>query len=99
MIAPSPPLLGWAWVVRVASQPILDDVMIELLGPEHSRKALAHDVLRVCGEILRNDSRVKFVCLTPPERECFVEGVERVLSFEVRVGQSHPYYNRFTRIE
>src|ERR1700726_1675583 len=96
MIASLPSLLGWAWVVRVASQPILDDVMIELLGPEHPRKALAHDVLRVCGEILRNDRRVKFFRLTPPERECFVEGVKRVLSFEVRVGKPHPYYNRLT---
>src|ERR1700730_9166743 len=99
MITPFPSLLGWTWVVRVASQPILDDVMIELLGPEHPRKALAHDVLGVSGEILRNDRCVKFFRLAPPERERFVEGGKRVLSFEVRVGKSHPYYNRLTRTE
>jgi len=73
--------------------------MIELLGPEHPRKTLAHDVLRVCGEILRNDRCVKFFRLTPPERERFVEGVKCVRSFEVRVGKSHPYYSRLTRTE
>src|SRR6202008_3759081 len=69
------------------------------LRPTHPRKTLAHDVLRVCREILRNDRCVKFIRLAPPERERFVEGVKRVRSFEVRVGKSHPYYNRLTRTE
>src|SRR5579862_4408477 len=74
MIAPFPSLPGWGRVVWIASQPVSDDVVIELLGPEHSRKTLPHDVLRVCGEILRNDRCVKFIGLTPPQRELFIEG-------------------------
>jgi hypothetical protein len=99
MVAPFPSLLGWAWVIRVASQPIRDDVMIELLGPEHPRKTLAHYVLGVCGKIPRNDRCVKFIGLTSPERERFVEAGKRARSFEVRVGKSHPYYNCLSRIE
>src|ERR1700722_7511522 len=99
MIAPLPALLGRARVVRVAAQPILDDVMIELLRPEHSRKTLTHYVLRVCREIPRNDRCVKFIGLASPERECCVEVVKRVRSSEVRVGKSHPYHDRLTRTE
>jgi hypothetical protein len=40
-----------------------------------------------------NDRCVKFIGLTSPERERFVESVKRVLSIEARIGKSHPYYN------
>src|ERR1700685_3783582 len=99
MIASLPPLLGRGRVVRVAAQPILDDVVIELLGPEHPCKALAHNVPRVCGKILRNHRCVEIIGLTLPECERFVEGGKRVRSLEVRVGESHPYYNRLSRTE
>ena len=35
--------------------------MIELLGPEHASKRLAHDVLRISRKVLRDDRRVELV--------------------------------------
>ena len=32
---------------RVAFQPTLDDVMIELFRPEHARESLAHNIARI----------------------------------------------------
>ena len=60
-------------IAGIAFQPILDDVVIELLGPQHSGKALAHDVLRIWREILRDDRRVEFVSFALAEREDLVE--------------------------
>jgi len=63
----------------ITLQPIPNHVVIELLGPEHSSKALAHHVLCVRREILRNDGAIELVCFKSAEREGLVEAVERVL--------------------
>ena len=39
--------LRWGRIAWVAFQPVFDDVVIELLGPQHSGKALTHDILRI----------------------------------------------------
>ncbi len=89
MIAPLPSLLGCGWVVRVASQPILDDVVIELLRPEHSRKTLAHYVLGICGKIPRNDRCVKIHRPHVAGARTFCRRRRTgVRSFEARVGKS-----------
>src|SRR5205823_15118946 len=44
-------------------EPAPDVVVIELLGPEEPRERLSHDVLRVVGELLGDDSRVELVRL------------------------------------
>ena len=46
-VAPVLAFGGWGRVARISLQPILDDVVIELLRPQHAGEALAHYVLRV----------------------------------------------------
>ena len=50
-------------IARIAFEPLLHHVVIELLGPQHAGKALAHDILRVRRKVLRDDGGVKFVGL------------------------------------
>ena len=60
-------------IAGIAFQPFLDYVVIELLRPQHPGKALAHDVLRIGGEILRESRCVEFVGFALALREDPVE--------------------------
>src|SRR6267143_2803226 len=82
----------------ITLQPIPNHVVIELLGPEHSSKALAHHVLCVRREILRNDGAIELVCFKSAEREGLVEAVERVLSLKVGVRKTHSDYGSPSRL-
>src|SRR5260370_7708471 len=73
----------------ITLQPIPNHVVIELLGPEHSSKALAHHVLCVRREILRNDGAIDLVCFKSAARDGLVEASPRVLSLNLRAPITH----------
>jgi hypothetical protein len=50
---------------RVTLQPLPDDVVVELLGPEKAPERLAHDELGVVGEVRRNDAGLERIRLAP----------------------------------
>src|SRR5271165_1034908 len=58
---------------RIALQPLALDVMIKLLRPQQSGKALAHHAARVFRQIRRNDARVVVVSLKLPQHKDAVE--------------------------
>ncbi len=90
-------LRGRGRIARIALQPVLDHVVIELLGPQHAGKALAHDVLRVRRKILRNDRRVELVGFALAESKRLVEAGKGVLAFEVGVGQAQAHDDGLAR--
>src|SRR5712692_7043845 len=96
MVTAVPALLRRGRVGPVTLQPVLDDVVIELLGPQHARKALAHNILCIRGKVLRNDGGVKLIGFALTQRESLVETDKRILAFEVRVRKAHPDYYRFS---
>ena len=99
VIATLVPLLGRRRVAGIALQPVLDDVVIELLGPEHSGKALAHHVLLVGRQVLRNDGRVKFVGLNPTQPQDPFEVVKCAFSVEVAFSESQADDDRLSRTD
>ena len=88
MIATFRALRGWGRIARVALQPVFDHVVIELLGPQHARKALTHYVLRIRGKVLRNYRAIELVGFSLAESKRLVEVGKRVLAFEIGVGQA-----------
>src|SRR5260370_34531596 len=76
----------------ITLQPIPNRVVIELLGPEHSSKALAHHVLCVTREILRNDGPIELVCFKSADREGPLQPVGRALPVNVGSRQPPPAY-------
>src|SRR5438067_10971897 len=73
---------GWSGGVRIASEPLLHDVVVELLRPEHSSEPLAHDVLRVCGEIVWNHCSVERVSGGNPLGKDFIDRMGGVFGGE-----------------
>ena len=59
-IAATQPLGGRGWLARVALQPIRDGVVIELFGPQQTRKCLALDLFGI-GRQIRARERIKLV--------------------------------------
>src|SRR5437879_10284192 len=99
MISTFVPLLGWRRVAWIALQPVVDDVVIELLGPEHSGKALAHHILLIGQQVLRYDGRVKLVRLKPAQAEDPVEIVKCAFSVEVAFSESQADDDRLSRTD
>src|SRR5437667_7523678 len=62
-VAPAPALRGGAWKGWIASQPLLDHIVIKLLGPEEPGKRLTHNVLCVRRENVGDDRGVELVGL------------------------------------
>jgi hypothetical protein len=60
--------------------------VIELLGPHHPAETLAHNILRVSGEVTGNDCGVEFIGLAPALRKYAVKGGESLFSLEEGVG-------------
>src|SRR6266849_9325449 len=86
-------VLAFLWgrrIARIALQPVLNYIVVKLLGPQHPGETLAHDVLGIRREVLWNDCRVELVGLALAERERFVEVGKSVLAFEVEVGEPQP---------
>src|SRR5215469_2873255 len=77
----------------IAFEPVLYYIVVELLRPEHSGKALAHDILCVSGKIVGNNCSVKVVCLILAKRQQSIESFERSLRAEVNVGEAQPSDN------
>src|SRR5215467_2493839 len=63
VIAPMPASFRGRRLSGIAIEPVANDVVIKLLGPEHPRERLAHDVLCVGREVLGYHGSVEFVCL------------------------------------
>ena len=51
MVAAAVAFGWWRWTCRVAVEPVLDHVVIKLLGPEQAAESLAHDLLRIVGQV------------------------------------------------
>ena len=77
------------WIALITFKPVLCDVVIELLRPQHAGKPLAHDVLCVRRELLRNYGAIKLVSFAFTQREQSVETVECGLGNpgKINVGQ------------
>src|SRR5262249_44121030 len=60
---------------------------IKLLGPQHATKALAHHILRICGEILRNNSGIELFSLTLAQRNDLLKPGESAQVLRIRVRQ------------
>src|SRR5712692_11328762 len=90
-------LPGWGRIARVTLQPVLDDVVIELLRPQHAGKALAHDILGIRRENLRNYGCVELIRFALAQCESPVEAVKRALPLKVGVREPQPGYYRFAR--
>jgi hypothetical protein len=65
---------------RITIQPLFDNVMIELFGPEHAGECLAHDQLRILGQIFGNDGLIELICLVDATAEDLLEIEESLLS-------------------
>ena len=78
---------------RVAVEPLLDDVVVELLRPQKPRERLSHDALRVFAQVFGDDRRVELVGLAPPhvERalELLAEGFVNARRRLLREAQTH----------
>ena len=57
----------------IALQPRPHVVVIALLGPQHARKRLAHDAVRVLRPLLRKAARVELVRFATPQFEHLLE--------------------------
>src|ERR1051325_636801 len=68
---------------RITTQPLLDDVVIELLGPEHAGECLAHDKPRISREVFGNYAVVKLVGFTKSIGEGLVELCESLSTVEL----------------
>ena len=69
-------------------QPLVDVVVVELLGPEHPRQGLPHHVGRVGVQRGRDDGGVELVRLGPPRPEDLVEAAaERPRAVAVALGR------------
>ena len=88
MVAALATLRGRGRIARIAFEPIFDDVVIELLGPQHAGKTLSHDVLCIWREVLRNHCGVELVSFVLAEREGFVEAGKGVFALEIRIGKA-----------
>src|SRR5215213_6715614 len=73
---------------RIATQPLLDHVVIELFGPEHSGECLTHDEPRISREGCGNYRFVKLVGFTKSLGEGLVELCESLSTVELLVRQS-----------
>ena len=60
-------------LARVAFEPVLDHVMVVLLGPQQPGQRLPHHVLRIGRKSGRHHRRVKLVGLALPGREDLIE--------------------------
>src|SRR6266704_2208352 len=96
MVTALPALLRRGRVARVTLQPVLDYVVVKLLGPQHAGETLAHNILCIRGKVLRNEGGVKLIGFALTQRESLVETGKRILAFEVRVRKAHPDYYRFS---
>ncbi len=73
---------------RIAVEPAPDVVLVELLGPEHSRERLPHHVLLVGRQPPRNDRGVELVGLGAAQRQRAVElRAQRIAAGRLDVGQ------------
>ena len=90
-------LRGWGRIAGVALQPIVDDIVIELLRPQHARKTLTHDVLCIRRKILRNNRAIEFVGFALAESNRRIEAGKGILAFEIGVGQAQTDNDRLTR--
>src|SRR5215469_10121661 len=89
-------LLRWGRIAQIALQPILNDVVIELLGPQHAGEALPHHVLSVCCQVSRNYRRVELVGFTLAKSKRLVKTGEGVLACEISVCQAETYNYRLS---
>ncbi len=96
MIAAREPLGGWGRITGVALQPISYYVMVKLLRPQHSGKALTHDVLRIRRKVLRNDRSVEVVGLALARGKCFIETGEGIVAFEIGIGKTQANHGGFS---
>ncbi len=97
VVATLPALWGWRRIAKIALQPILNYVVIELLGPQHTGEALTHDVLRVRGKVLRYHRCVELVGFAPAESKRLIEAGKGVLAFEIGVSQAQADHDRLAR--
>src|ERR1700730_743893 len=97
VVASLPPFFRRGRISQISLQPISDDVVVELLGPQHASKTLAHHVPRIGREVLRNDGGVELISFTLAKREGPVEAFEGTLAFESGVRKAHTNYNSFSR--
>ena len=66
----------WGRCVLIATQPVLDDVVEELLGPKQTRITLATNEAFFCCHVRRNDAGIKSVALGDTLGERFLESVK-----------------------
>src|SRR5215813_8746116 len=65
---------------RITIQPLLNYVVIELFGPEHTGECLTHDQPRIIGKISGNDGPIELVSLVDPSDEDIFKVYESLLS-------------------
>ena len=70
-------VLRTAGLARIAVKPILDDIIIELLAPKHTRQPLAHDIARIGRDGRRNNAAVKFICFLQAGCQRIVKGIAK----------------------
>eukprot|EP00053_Salpingoeca_punica_P018048 m.175423 g.175423 ORF g.175423 m.175423 type:complete len:782 (+) comp17347_c0_seq5:171-2516(+) len=84
-VAAAEPLARRRRLVTVALEPVADDVVVELLGPEEACEGLALHQALVWGQLERHDLRVKVVSLFHALLEGLVEaGAEHVVGRDAR---------------
>src|SRR5262249_22834724 len=70
---------------RITIQPLLDHVVIELLGPKHAGECLAHDQPRVVRKMFGNDGLIELISLVKATAEDLFKIEESLLSLVVIV--------------
>src|SRR5690349_16288487 len=70
---------------RITIQPLLDDVVIELFGPEHACECLTHNKPRVSREVFGNYAAVKLIGFAKSIGEGFIELCESLWTVELLI--------------
>src|ERR687895_365903 len=87
MIASVEPLPGRLRSRRIAFEPAIEVIEIELFAPEQPRQRLAHYVLAVGSDALGNNGSIKLVCFMPSLSDLLVEAAIQNLRTRRRSGR------------
>src|ERR1043166_3495824 len=97
MVPSVPPFRRRCGLTRIAIQPLLYHVVIELLGPQYSAKTLPHNILGIIGKIVWDDGRIEVIGLSLASGEGLIKWLESSVIFEFRIAKTQTNNNGLPR--
>ena len=87
----------WRGLLLIAFEPVFDDVVIKLFGPEHPCKPLPRDLFGIRRQVLRNNRLVKFISFVLTSGEDSIEINRQQSQEQTGSGQSAANGGRLAR--